>query len=78
MQSINIHDRYAARFDAWIGRRWHSTRKAACGNDLIGVIVAAKPGAVRVRWPPCCLEPESWEATEKGTLVKPAASQERG
>ena len=71
MRQIMIYDRYAARpDDAWIGRRWHSTRKAKCGNHLVGVIIDVRPGAVRVRWSPCCPESDSWEATDRGTLMK--------
>lgn len=79
MRNIKIYDRYAARpDDAWIGRRWHATRKAACGIYLVGVIVDVRPGAVRVRWPPSCLEPDSWEPTDRGTLIKPTAGMEGG
>lgn len=71
MRHIKIYNRYAAcPDDAWIGRQWHSTRKAGCGSYLIGVIIEVRPGAVRVRWPPCCPEPDSWEATDRGTLMR--------
>ena len=71
MRHIEIYDRYAAQPDeSWIGRRWHSTRKAACGCYLTGLIFEVRPGAVRVRWSHCCTLPDSWEATERGTLMK--------
>jgi hypothetical protein len=44
----------------------------------MGVIVELKPGTVRVRWSSCCTEPDSWEATDRGTLMKPAPSMEGG
>ncbi|ACU77732.1 hypothetical protein Caci_8919 [Catenulispora acidiphila DSM 44928] len=71
MRNIKIYDRYAeCPDDAWIGRRWHSTRKPDSGGELIGVIMAVRPGAVRVRWPPGWPVPDSWEATDRGTLMK--------
>ncbi len=78
MRDVEIFDRYAKRpDDAWIGRRWHATRKAKCGRDLVGVIFDLRPGAVRVRWSPCCSEPESWEATDRGTLWGGASNEHR-
>ena len=71
MQNIRIYDRYASFCDeTWIGRRWHSTREANCGCYLTGLITEVRPGAVRVRWSHCCAPPDSWEALERGSLMK--------
>lgn len=71
MRDINIHDRYAQTpGDSWIGRPWQSTRKAACGCYLTGVVVSTRPGAVKIKWVQCGHWPDSWEATERGTLMK--------
>lgn len=71
MHAIRIYDRYAETPDeSWIGRRWHSTRKAKCGCYLTGLISETRPGAVRVRWSHCCAPPDSWESLERGSLMR--------
>jgi len=68
---MHVHDRYAQTPPcSWIGRGWHSTRKAECGSYLTGTVVETRPGAVKVRWSTNWNRPDSWEPTELGTLTR--------
>ncbi len=71
MHEIHVHDRYAQTPpDSWIGRRWQSTRRLACGCWMTGIITALKPGAVRIEWSQCLHWPDSWEPTDRGVLAR--------
>jgi hypothetical protein len=71
MRYVKVFDRYAAKpGDLWVGRLWESTRRCVCGAYLTGTVIDTRPGEVRIRWLPNWNRIESWEPTDRGTLMR--------